>query len=61
MQAHYAISAATPRGFANPAELVEGGQLLLINTNVATASLSGGALSVTGTVNDDRLEASRRR
>jgi hypothetical protein len=27
-QAHYAINAANPRGFSNPDELVEGGQLL---------------------------------
>ncbi len=29
-QAHYAINAANPRGFSNPDELVEGGQLLVL-------------------------------
>jgi hypothetical protein len=29
-QAHYAINTTTPRGFTNPNELVEGGQLLLM-------------------------------
>jgi hypothetical protein len=56
VQAHFAINATTLRGFDNPDELVEGGQLLLINTNVASATLDGGTLNVTGTVNDDTLE-----
>jgi hypothetical protein len=60
VQAHYAINAANPRGFDNPDELVEGGQLLVINTNAAKATLSGGVLQVTGTVNDDRFAISRR-
>ena len=55
VQAHFAINAANPRGFENPDELVEGGQLLLINTDVARATLTGGLLEVTGTVNDDRI------
>jgi hypothetical protein len=50
VQAHYANS--------DP-ELVEGGQLLLINTNAARATLDNGVLSITGTVNDDRLVVSR--
>jgi hypothetical protein len=29
-QAHYPINAANPNGFANPDELVEGGQLMLL-------------------------------
>ena len=59
VQAHFAINAANPRGMPNPDELVEGGQLLLINTNVAGATLDGGTLNVTGTVNDDTLEVER--
>ncbi|HEY7120034.1 MAG TPA: hypothetical protein VH475_25825 [Tepidisphaeraceae bacterium] len=52
VQAHYANS--------DP-ELVEGGQLLLINTNAATASVQNGILSVTGTVNDDQIAVTSRR
>lgn len=60
VQAHYKIDAANNRfQFPNPDELVEGGQLLVINTNAATAALDPqtGALTVTGTINDDRLFA----
>ena len=46
VQAHYAL--------VDP--LVEGGQLFLMNTNVATATLNGGVLDITGTVNDDRID-----
>ena len=35
-QAHYAINAANPRGFSNPNELVEGGQLLLMRAPLVT-------------------------
>lgn len=35
-QAHYAINAASPNGFTNPDELVEGGQLLLLHAPLAT-------------------------
>jgi Ca2+-binding RTX toxin-like protein len=50
VQAHY-----------NPgnAELVEGGQLVLMNTNYATAVNTGGVLKVQGTLNDDGLVVSR--
>jgi hypothetical protein len=52
VQAHYANS--------NP-ELVEGGQLLLINTNAPKATLGNdGVLTISGTVNDDRLSITRR-
>jgi hypothetical protein len=60
VQAHYPINAAKPHGFANPDELVEGGQLLVINTNAARATLDGGVLNVTGTVNDDDIAITRR-
>jgi hypothetical protein len=36
-QAHYAISSASPNGFANPDELVEGGQLLVIRAAATPA------------------------
>jgi Ca2+-binding RTX toxin-like protein len=55
VQAHYAINAANPRGFSNPNELVEGGQLLIINTNAASAVITDGVLVVNGTINDDRI------
>jgi hypothetical protein len=51
VQAHYANS--------DP-ELVEGGQLLIINTNAAKATLDNGVLTVTGNVNDDQISVSRR-
>jgi hypothetical protein len=60
VQAHYPINAANPRGFADPDELVEGGQLLVINTNAAKATLDGGVLDVAGTVNDDEIAVTRR-
>jgi hypothetical protein len=59
VQAHYPINGANPHGFDNPDELVEGGQLLVINTNAASATLNDGVLSVTGTVNDDRIAITR--
>jgi hypothetical protein len=37
-QAHYAINTTTPRGFANPNELVEGGQLLLMHVPLPVAA-----------------------
>ena len=55
VQAHYAINAANPHGFTNPAELVEGGQLLIINTTAASARISEGVLVVDGTINDDKI------
>lgn len=55
VQAHYAINAANPHGFADPAELVEGGQLLIINTNAASARIEEGVLVVEGTINDDKI------
>jgi Ca2+-binding RTX toxin-like protein len=45
VQAHY----------PNGPVLVEGGQLLLINTNAATVTLASGTLTVEGTINDDRI------
>jgi hypothetical protein len=60
VQAHFPINAANPRGFDNPDELVEGGQLLLINTSAAKATLEGGTLNVTGTVNDDVIDVDHR-
>lgn len=48
-QAHYAINTANPRGFANPNELVEGGQLLLMRTKIVTATLTAGVLTIQGT------------
>jgi hypothetical protein len=55
---HYLIDVQAHYTNSDP-ELVEGGQLLIINTNAAKASLSGGILTVTGTVNDDNLAVSR--
>ena len=60
VQAHDPINAANPRGFTNPDELVEGGQLLVINTDAPGATLAGGVLTVEGTVNDDRIAINRR-
>jgi len=37
-QAHYAINAANPRGFSNPDELVEGGQLMMMRIPLPVAS-----------------------
>jgi hypothetical protein len=37
-QSHYAINAANPRGFTNPDELVEGGQLMLMHLPFPVAS-----------------------
>ncbi len=51
VQAHYANS--------DP-ELVEGGQLLIINTNVANASVENGVLSINGTVNDDQIAVTQK-
>jgi hypothetical protein len=55
---HYLIDVQAHYTNSDP-ELVEGGQLLIINTNAAKATLTGGVLNVTGTVNDDRIEISR--
>lgn len=49
-QAHYQ--------FGDPA-IVEGGQLMLLDTNVASASAAGGMLTITGTLNNDELNVSR--
>lgn len=38
VQAHYPINSANPRGFANPDELVEGGQLLMMKVPKKTAN-----------------------
>jgi hypothetical protein len=52
VQAHYTNS--------DP-ELVEGGQLLILNTDAARAELTGGGvLRVSGTVNDDRLSIEKK-
>lgn len=49
-QAHYAI----------PGELVEGGQLLVLNTNAPRATLdASGSLVVEATINDDSIEVAR--
>jgi hypothetical protein len=51
VQAHYRFTATTdPTG-----ELVEAGQLLVINTSAATAELTDGVLKVQGTVNSDDI------
>ncbi|MDB5320002.1 MAG: 5-nucleotidase/2,3-cyclic phosphodiesterase [Phycisphaerales bacterium] len=56
---HYLIDVQAHYPNADPA-LVEGGQLLLLNTNAAKATLaSDGALTITGTPNDDRLTVIR--
>jgi hypothetical protein len=59
VQAHYNINSANPFGFTNPDELVQGGQLLVINTNNPTAVLSGNTLKVTGTLNDEQIAVYR--
>ncbi len=59
VQAHYNINSATPFGFTNPDELVQGGQLVVINTNNPTATVSGGTLTVTGTIHDEKLGVER--
>lgn len=61
VQAHYLINTTTPHGFDSPNELVEGGQLLVINTNAAHAELSEGLLKVSGTINDDKIDLVMRR
>jgi hypothetical protein len=38
VQAHYPINNSSPNGFANPNELVEGGQLLLLRVPVAPSN-----------------------
>jgi hypothetical protein len=51
VQAHYNFTSTTdPSG-----ELVQGGQLLIINTNAASATLEDGSLVVEGTVSDDDI------
>jgi hypothetical protein len=51
VQAHYNFTATTdPSG-----ELVQAGQLLIINTNAASATLDDGVLTVQGTINDDEI------
>ena len=59
VQAHYAINAANPHGFTNPNELVEGGQLLVINTNASSARVADGVLVVDGTINDDTISVEK--
>lgn len=55
VQAHYSFTATTdPTG-----ELVQAGQLLVINTGAATAELSDGTLTIAGTVNDDSIEVEK--
>lgn len=58
VQAHYAINAANPRGFANPDELVEGGQLLLIRKGVVSRLAEDGTLNVIGTSGNDVIHVS---
>jgi hypothetical protein len=56
---HYLIDVQAHFINADPA-LVEGGQLLVMNTNAARATLgSDGALKITGTPNDDSLAVTR--
>src|SRR5262245_44804376 len=43
VQAHYPINAANPNGFSNPNELVEGGQLLLMQVTPTVSFLGVGA------------------
>ncbi len=51
VQAHYRFNATT-----DPTnELVEAGQLLIINTNAASARIEEGVLVVEGTINDDKI------
>ncbi|MFN0021094.1 MAG: calcium-binding protein [Pirellulaceae bacterium] len=51
VQAHYNFTSTTdPTG-----ELVQGGQLLIINTNAASAQIDDGVLVVEGTINDDKI------
>lgn len=57
VQAHYPINAGTPNGFAIADELVEGGQLVLINTNPPTISTSVlGSFGTGSTANTGRSE-----
>src|SRR5262249_10458824 len=49
VQAHY----------ANGPVLVEGGQLLLLKTNVVTANLTGGVLQVNGSLDSDAIAVTR--
>lgn len=50
IQAHYNFPAT-----GATEELVQGGQLLVMNTNAATATLNDGVLTVTATINDDHV------
>ncbi len=55
VQAHYSFTATTdPTG-----ELVQGGQLLVINTNAASARISDGVLVVEGTIDDDTIKVQK--
>lgn len=47
VQAHYTIDASNPRGFSNPAELVQGGQLSILRVG-ATAGLGFTATNSSG-------------
>lgn len=47
-QAHYPINASNPNGFANPDELVEGGQLLFLRETPKVSFLAVGAGDATG-------------
>jgi len=55
VQAHYNFTAITDA----TGELVQGGQLLIVNTNDASAVLVDGTLTVQGTINDEVLAVSR--
>jgi Ca2+-binding RTX toxin-like protein len=51
VQAHYSFTSTTdPSG-----ELVQGGQLFIMNTNAASAQVEDGVLVVEGTINDDKI------
>ena len=55
VQAHYNFTSTTdPTG-----ELVQGGQLLIINTNAASARIEDGVLVVEGTINDDKISVEK--
>lgn len=59
VQAHYAINVTTSRGFSDPNELVEGGQLLLLDLLAPEASLTDGVLRIEGTLSNDVITVNR--
>lgn len=55
VQAHYSFNTTTdPTG-----ELVQAGQLLIINTNAVSAQITDGVLVVEGTINDDQISVEK--